>query len=189
MPAKNKTKKKFDTPKKDEKKFKPVYKVASVILFIALVLFLIFSNLLKKKEVNTDYMFKKNGTLTFIDSVGNVKSKIDIQIADNDFDRELGLMFRKHMEENQGMLFIFPQDTIQNFWMHNTYIPLDMIFINSNMTIVTIQHATKTLSNQTYASTAPAQYVLEVNLNFSKKFNIQVGDKISWSSTKAQPNL
>jgi uncharacterized membrane protein (UPF0127 family) len=189
MPAKNKTKKKIDTPKKEEKKFKHVYKVITAILFIALVLILIFSNLLKKKEVNTDYMFKKQGTLTFLNSNNDVKAKIDIQIADNDFDRELGLMFRKHMDENQGMLFIFPQDTIQNFWMHNTYIPLDMIFINSNKVIVTIQRATKTLSDQTYASTAPAQYVLEVNLDFSKKFNIQVGDRVEWSRIKTQTNL
>jgi len=189
MPAKNKSKKKIDTQKKEEKKFKPNYKVIAAIIFIALVLFLIYSNLINKKEVNSDYMFKKQGTLTFLNSNNDVKAKIDIQIADNDFDRELGLMFRKHMDENQGMLFIFPQDTIQNFWMHNTYIPLDMIFINSNKTIVTIQRATKTLSDQTYSSTAPAQYVLEVNLDFSRKFNIKVGDKVEWTRIKTQPNL
>lgn len=132
-------------------------------------------------------MFRKDGTLTFVDSLNNVKAKIDIQIAATDFDRGLGLMYRKHMDENQGMLFIFNKEDIQNFWMRNTFIPLDMIFVNSKKEIVTIQHADQTLSDQTYSSTAPAQYVIEVNLNFTDKFNIKVGDKINW--TKTQPSL
>ena len=189
MPAKKRSKKKAEQPKKEEAKLKPIYKIIPAILFVALILFLVFSNLLKKKDVDKEYMFRKDGTLTFLNSDNAVKDKIDIQIADNDFDRELGLMFRKHMDENQGMLFIFPQEKTQSFWMHNTYIPLDMIFINSNKEIITIRRAVKTLSDQTYTSTAPAQYVLEVNLDFSKKFNIKVGDKVEWSRIKTQPNL
>jgi uncharacterized membrane protein (UPF0127 family) len=184
MPAKNKTKKKMDSLPKEKARLKPVYKIVPPILFIVLVLFLVFSNLLKKKNIDKEYIFRKEGALTFLNSDNAVKTKIDIQIADNDFDRALGLMFRKHMDENRGMLFIFLQDTTQKFWMENTYIPLDMIFINSNKTIVTIQRATKTLSYQSYISTAPAQYVLEVNLDFSKKFNVKVGDKVSWIRIK-----
>lgn len=178
------------TPAKPQKeKVKAAYKIIPAVLVVAVVLFLIISNLLKKKDTDSEYMFRKDGTLTFADSLGNVKAKIDIQIADDDFDRELGLMFRKSMEENQGMLFIFPQETIQNFWMRNTFIPLDMIFINSKSQIVTIRNADKTLSDQTYSSTAPAQYVLEVNLGFANKFNIKVGDKITWKSTRSGTEL
>ena len=93
-------------------------------------------------------------------------------------------MFRKHMQENRGMLFVFPKEGIQSFWMHNTYIPLDMIFVNAKDKIVTIQNADKTLSDQTYSSIKPAQYVIEVNQGFSKKHGLKVGDKISWLKTQ-----
>ncbi len=167
--------------KEGEKKINGTIKIIAAVLLAAVILFLIITNLPKKDNGNKDFMFRKDGELAFIDSASNaVKSAIDIQIADNDFDRELGLMFRKSMEETQGMLFIFPIDTIQNFWMRNTYIPLDMIFVNSKDKIVTIQHATKTLSDQTYASTAPAMYVIEVSLGYTDKYKIKTGDKISW---------
>lgn len=162
-----------------------LYDVFILIAVAAAIIYFLFSqDLFNKKIKDTDYLFRRDGTLTFTDSLGNVKTQIDIQIADNDYDRELGLMFRKSMQENRGMLFIFPQEGIQNFWMHNTNIPLDMIFVNGKDKIVTIQNADKTLSDQTYSSIKPAQYVIEVNLSFSNKFGIKVGDKISWS--KAQ---
>jgi uncharacterized protein len=157
------------------------YDVTILFMVAAAIIYFLFSqNLFNKKITDTDYVFKKEGTLTFTDSLGIVKTKIDIQIANNEYDRELGLMFRKHMQENRGMLFIFPQEGVQSFWMHNTYIPLDMIFVNANDKIVTIQNADKTLTDQTYSSIKPAQYVIEVNLGFAKKYGLKVGDKISW---------
>lgn len=184
-----KAKKKKNTTKQTtiSKKNKPtlsIQKILGGILILAIILYLVLSNILNKSGADQEYMFKKQGELTFLTQQDQVKAKIDIQIADNDFDRELGLMYRKSMEENQGMLFIFPQETIQTFWMRNTLIPLDMIFINSKKDIVTIRNATKTLSDQTYASSEPAKYVLEVNAGYCKRFNIKEGDKIAWSRTK-----
>ncbi len=166
---------------------KLIWKIVPALLIIAIVVYLILSNFLKKNTEDSEYLFRKDGTLTFVDSLNNVKAKIDIQIAASDFDRELGLMYRKQMDENHGMLFIFNKEDIQNFWMRNTFIPLDMIYVNSKKEIVTIQHADQTLSDQTYSSSAPAQYVIEVNLNFTNKFNVKVGDKINW--VKTQPSL
>jgi uncharacterized membrane protein (UPF0127 family) len=161
------------------------YDVTFIFMVAAGIIYFLFSqNLFNKNITDTDYVFKKEGTLTFTDSLGNIKTRIDIQIADNEYDRELGLMFRKHMQENRGMLFIFPQEGIQSFWMHNTYIPLDMIFVNAQDKIVTIQNADKTLSDQTYSSIKPAQFVIEVNLGFAKKYGLKVGDKISWVKAK-----
>jgi len=85
------------------------------------------------------------------------------------------------MEEKQGMLFVFPADAMQSFWMRNTLISLDMIFINSSKEIVTIQKNTKVLSDQSYPSSAPAKFVLEVNRGFTDKYKIVVGDKINWT--------
>ena len=122
----------------------------------------------------------KEGNLTFTDSLNNPITKIDIEIADNDDDRQNGLMYRKSMETNQGMLFIFPLQEMQSFWMRNTLLPLDMIFVNADKKIITIHKNTKILSDQSYASTEPAQYVVEVCAGFSDKYSLKPGDKINW---------
>jgi uncharacterized membrane protein (UPF0127 family) len=152
------------------------------IATIALIVVLVFA-LNNCQDETTDmhyYKFKKEGELTFVDSVENPIIKIDIEIADNDYERQLGLMNRQSMEEMQGMLFIFPQQQYQSFWMRNTLFSLDMLFINSNKEIVTIHKNTTPLSEQSYPSSAPAIYVLEVNAGFCDRHNIKLGDKIFW---------
>lgn len=158
----------------------PVY-IISAIVILAVILYLVIDPFAKKESTDTEYMFKKDGELTFTDSLNNLKTKIDIQIANSDFDRELGLMFRKQMEENRGMLFIFPEEARQSFWMRNTLISLDMIFVNALNKIVTIHRNTQTLSDQSYPSTAPAKYVIEVNGGYCAKHNINEGDKINYT--------
>jgi uncharacterized membrane protein (UPF0127 family) len=130
------------------------------------------------------YTFKKEGELTFTDTLGNEKVKIDLEIADNEYERQLGLMNRKSMEENQGMLFIFPFEKYQSFWMRNTLISLDILFINKDKKIVTIHKNSEILSAQSYPSSAPAMYVVEVVGGFTDKFNIIIGDKIFWMENK-----
>jgi len=136
------TKKKEAVPPSGKKPFPFAYKVIGAGLVIASAVFFVVNNFLKKETPEEEYMFKKEGELLFLDSLNNKKIKIDIEIADNDYDRQLGLMFRKHMEENQGMLFIFPAEEMQSFWMRNTDISLDMIFVNAGQKIVTIQRDT-----------------------------------------------
>jgi uncharacterized protein len=126
------------------------------------------------------YMFKKDGELIFLDSLDNVKAKIEVEIADTEYRRQLGLMVRTDMEANQGMLFIFPDETFRSFWMRNTNIPLDMIFVNSQKQIVTIHKNTTPLAETSYPSTAPAQFVVEVLAGFTDTYGIQEGDKIHW---------
>ncbi len=126
------------------------------------------------------YKFKKEGELTFTKANGDYITTIDIEIADTEVKRARGLMFREHLGENQGMLFVFPEESYQAFWMKNTVIPLDMIFVNKNRTIVTIHKNTTPYSEQTYPSSKPAIYVVEVNAGFTDKYNIEVGDKIAW---------
>lgn len=133
-----------------------------------------------KKEENNVYQFKKNGELTFSTSEKGFISEIDIEIADNDEERANGLMFRTEMKENQGMLFIFERDEPQSFWMRNTYISLDMIFVNSAFEIVTIHKNTETTTDKNYPSTKLAKYVIEVNGGYCDKFGIKQGDKIAY---------
>ncbi|MGQ9644423.1 MAG: DUF192 domain-containing protein, partial [Ignavibacterium sp.] len=153
-----------------------------VIVLIAA--FLIFNNFIKNSKPEMEYYtFTKEGELVFSDSLGNTKAKIDIEIADDDYQRQLGLMNRNEMKENQGMLFIFPRQDWLSFWMRNTLFSLDMIFVDENKKIVTIHKNTRILSDTSYPSSKPARYVVEVISGFTDKYNIQVGDKIDWMGT------
>lgn len=157
--------------------------IGSVIVLIAA--FLIFNNFIKNPKSEMEYYtFTKEGELVFSDSLGNSKAKIDIEIADDDYQRQLGLMNRKEMKENQGMIFIFPRQDWLSFWMRNTLISLDIIFVDENKKIVTIHKNTRILSDTSYPSTKPARYVVEVVAGFTDKYNIQVGDKIDWMGTR-----
>ncbi len=161
-----------------------IQKITIGVLAIAVIGFFIYSNFLKTHESELEYYtFTKEGELTFTDSLGTLKAKIDLEIADNDYERQLGLMNRKEMKENEGMIFLFPKQDYQSFWMRNTLISLDMIFVNDKKKIVTIHKNTKTLSDQSYPSSAPSMYVVEVLAGFTDKHNIQVGDKIDWMGT------
>jgi hypothetical protein len=186
MAQKKRQKTSSDKGKKPKNKPKPsVLKITAIIVLIAAATFIIINNFTNNNEPEVKYYtFKKEGELTFTDSLGNTKVKIDLEIADNEYERQLGLMNRKSMEENQGMLFIFQDERMQSFWMRNTLIPLDMLFINKEKKIVTIHKNTKILSAQSYPSTAPAIYVVEVVGGFTDKYNIVVGDKIFWMGTK-----
>ena len=182
-------KSKGKTDKKDSNKNRPakfsITKIVSVVVICLLIFFFLVNNFMcDENNEETYYNFKKEGELTLTDSSGNFLAKIDIEIADNDYDRQLGLMNRKSMKENQGMLFIFPTERYQSFWMLNTLFSLDMLFINSNKEIVTIHKNTTPLSQQSYPSSKPAIYVLEVVAGYTDKFNIKEGDKIYWIGTK-----
>lgn len=176
------------TEKKGSNK-KLFQKIVIGILALAVISFFVINNFLDKKSEVEYYKFTKEGELIFSDSLGTLKTKINLEIADTEYERQLGLMNRKEMKEDEGMLFIFPDVDYRSFWMLNTFISLDMIFVNENRQIVTIHKNTATLSQKSYASTAPAKYVVEVLAGFTDRHNIQVGDKIDWMGTKlANPN-
>jgi uncharacterized protein len=103
----------------------------------------------------------------------------DVKLATNDAERERGLMFVKKLPEGQGMLFDFQHDEQVSFWMHNTYIPLDMLFIASNGRIVHIAENAKPMSDALIPSQYPVRFVLEVIAGTADKLGIAVGDKVT----------
>jgi hypothetical protein len=161
-----------------------IIQIVTLLLVVALLGFFIVNNFITNEPKVEYYTFTKEGELTFTDSLGTLKIKIDLEIADNDYERALGLMNRQEMKENQGMLFIFPALERQSFWMRNTLISLDMIFVDDNKKIVTIHKHTKILSEQSYPASQPSIYVVEVLAGFTDRHNIQVGDKIDWMGMK-----
>ena len=102
--------------------------------------------------------FLKEGMLSFYTPSNEYITTIDIELAENNDERRLGLMFRKTMADNQGMFFIFPYDAMQSFWMKNTILPLDILYINSDNEIVTIIEDTTPYAETSYPSTRPAMW-------------------------------
>jgi hypothetical protein len=111
---------------------------------------------------------------------GKENIKIDVEIADDLSERTQGLMFRESLNKNSGMLFVFEKEEKHAFWMKNTLIPLDIIFISEDLEIVDIKNAIPCEENncKSYAPKEKAKYVLEVNEKFTLKNSINIGDKV-----------
>ncbi len=168
-----------------KKKNRRTYLIALLIVVIGLILYFMIKPEGNNNSISQDgaleIAFIKQGELVFINSTGtDTLANIDIEIADNNAKRARGLMYRKSIPENGGMLFIQDYEEIQGFWMKNTYISLDMIYVNSNKEIVTIHHNTTPLREWNYSSTEPALYVVEVNGGFCHNRNIKIGDRIDF---------
>ena len=109
--------------------------------------------------------FVKEGNLQFVKEGKPIKS-IEIEVASTVQEIQQGLMYRQNMDESKGMLFMFPDMQPRGFWMKNTLIPLDIIYVDADKTIVSIQKNTTPLSEQNLPSSSDAQYVIEVNAGF-----------------------
>ncbi|WP_417861164.1 DUF192 domain-containing protein [Winogradskyella sediminis] len=154
----------------------------SVVIVFGLVL--LSSCKEEKKTITEDKVvvsFKKEGTLTLkkADSDAIIKT-IDIEIADDEYTTQTGLMYRTKLETNHGMLFIFPNVQMRSFYMKNTKIPLDIIYIAEDLTIVSFQKNAKPMDETSLPSEAPAKYVLEINGGLSDAWQLEIGDKISF---------
>ena len=107
-----------------------------------------------------------------------------VEMAITPEEKEHGLMFRRELPEGQGMLFDFQFDQNVAFWMKNTYIPLDMLFIRSDGRILRIAENTEPLSERNIPSGGPVRAVLEVIGGTAKKLGIAAGDRVSGSIFK-----
>ena len=102
-----------------------------------------------------------------------------VEVVANDEERQQGLMFRKELPEGKGMLFDFATEQPVSFWMRNTYVPLDMIFIRANGRVFSIAENTEPLSERMIPSGGPVRGVLEVVAGTAKKFGIRPGDRVA----------
>lgn len=126
--------------------------------------------------------FTKEGELTFLsDQQHGPKIGLDIELAEDEWELREGLMYRKSMASNQGMLFVMDTEEQQSFWMLNTYIPLDIIFADRRGNIVAIAKNVPPHSLDPVPSKVPAKYVLEVNAGFCDQHGIVVGDRFEWN--------
>jgi uncharacterized membrane protein (UPF0127 family) len=120
-------------------------------------------------------------TIVLSNEKGSVE--LNVEVADDDKKRKTGLMNREKLADNQGMLFIFDQESPVNFWMKNTLIPLDMIFLNADRQVVNIVHHARPCQVENcplYNSVYDTKYVLEVNSGFANAHEIKVGSQAEW---------
>jgi hypothetical protein len=117
--------------------------------------------------------------VTFVSKDSRQKlAKIDVEVAINPAERQQGLMYRSKMDEDKGMIFIFERDDMQSFWMKNTIIPLDIMFIDSKGVINTIHKNTVPFSEKSLPSKSRSQFVVEVNGGYSDRHGIKEGDQV-----------
>lgn len=131
------------------------------------------------KDNASNIRFLKQGELFFIQQNSkDTIASIAIEIADDEREQAQGLMYRQTLPADAGMLFIFEREEIRSFWMKNTYIALDILYIDEAGKITNIHENCEPLKEWEITSDAPALYVLEVNAGFCNMKGIKVGDII-----------
>jgi uncharacterized membrane protein (UPF0127 family) len=113
---------------------------------------------------------------------GSTRALVKVEIVNTPSTREFGLMYRKQLNENAGMIFVFPAPDHLSFWMKNTVIPLDMIFADAHRKIVGIVENAEPFSERPLSVDGDSLYVLEVNGGFSQRHHVHAGDKMKFLS-------
>jgi hypothetical protein len=106
---------------------------------------------------------------------GHDPINVRVEIADDEAERRQGLMYRKQLDPDAGMLFLFEAPQHLTFWMHNTYVPLDMIFIEPSLRILGVVENAEPLTDSSRDVPGNSQYVLEVNAGFSRANGLTAG--------------
>lgn len=112
---------------------------------------------------------------------GDVRNTFQVEVADDPSERSMGLMFRKKLGGNEGMLFIFSQDTTGSFWMQNTLIPLDIIFIDVEKKIINIVGSAEPQTTTPRSPEGPYRYVLEIPGGRAAALGIVPGDRVEFN--------
>ena len=163
--------------------------VPAMMLYLGLVYFIspdipapaIIKNTVQKNKEPAPTAIQEEivySNLQIITSSGTVSVKIET--ASTPEQKTIGLMYRKFLEKNSGMLFVFDKEEPKTFWMKNTLIPIDIIFISSGKKIVSFETMEPCAADPCviYSSGRPAQYALEVNKGFVKENEITTGNQL-----------
>jgi uncharacterized membrane protein (UPF0127 family) len=152
----------------------------NLIIIIVLAAFIVTAYFLFiKKSGEPEWV--KEGEVTFLNKdTKQVLSKIEVEAAINHTERTQGLMYRSEMDEDKGMIFLFEDMDMRSFWMKNTLIPLDIIFIDNKGVINTIHRNTVPYSEKSLPSKQKSQFVVEVNGGYCSRHGIREGDLIEY---------
>ncbi len=106
--------------------------------------------------------------------------EVRVEVVKKRADRSRGLMFREHLDDDAGMLFLFREPEHQTFWMRNTLIPLEMIFIGADRRVVGVSENAQPRTDRSRAVDGDSQYVLEVNAGFARRWGIGPGSRVEF---------
>ncbi|MEM9189974.1 MAG: DUF192 domain-containing protein [Myxococcota bacterium] len=127
----------------------------------------------------------REGTIRVTAQSGDVR--IRVELAVRAFDRERGLMFRRYLPRDRGMLFVFEEMGPREFHMENTFVPLDVLFIDAERRVVGIRPNRRPLSLDGISVEAPSQYVLEVHAGFAERYGVRVGSQVHFEDFDVRP--
>ena len=147
---------------------------------VAVIVFLLPACGSEDTQVLKEATFAVEGTLDFLQADGTPFLRIAVELAETMEEQRRGLMGRRSLPSKGGMLFVYPEAIEQSFWMKNTPLPLDIVFIAEDSTIVNIARRTRPLSEDMIRSMAPAQYVLELRAGFVDRYGIDESTRIQW---------
>ena len=146
--------------------------------FLFVINFIIFISLFTyNAKACSDKKFSKKD-IFILSKFNNQKIRFNVEIADTDLKRKTGLQCKSKMALNEGMLFIWETEDFRSFWMKNTSIPLDIIFLNKNLEIVDIFYNAKPFSLKSISSDKKAKYILELNEGVFYSYKFDLKDKI-----------
>ncbi|HLI82230.1 MAG TPA: DUF192 domain-containing protein [Candidatus Binataceae bacterium] len=126
--------------------------------------------------------------VSIVSADNSTRGTVKVEIADKPDTRELGLMYREHLDDNAGMLFIFPAPTTAQFWMKNTMIPLDMLFADSSGKVLGIVADAQPYSQALLGGFAGTLYVLEVNGGYAAQHHVVAGDRLQFRGFNPHTN-
>jgi len=164
------------------------FRIFSRLSALLLVLTLLIGSSCREegeKSVGTEPVtFKKEGELRVVDAeTDSTLISLDVEIASTDYEVQTGLMYRKDMADRQGMLFVFEDEAPHSFYMKNTLIALDILFIDKDLKIINIHRNAQPLNEAGIPSGGPVQYVLEVNAGMSDRWGLEEGDRIQYEKS------
>ena len=151
--------------------------MATAGLILSMVVFMSF---LSAAGGQSEVSERPDHVLKFRYPEGGLVAAIEVEIADRPDSQARGLMGRTELNCNQGMLFIFEHSQRLSFWMHNTPIPLDMLFIDAQGFIFHIVHQAEPMSDRIYSAPQPGRYVVETCAGFAKNHDIVPGMTVEW---------
>lgn len=162
---------------------------SSNLLFFAVTLCILIAGCSKSDnkdngQPNKGRTIEYSREITFLNSDEQEIITIQAAVADDDDERNMGLMDVNNLPTDRGMLFIFENQRPLSFWMANTPLSLDIFFVNEAMEIVRIHQNTQPFSEKNLASEKPARYVIETNGGFSLTHDIQEGMKVDFQTSE-----
>jgi len=132
------------------------------------------------KKTTYEPKFRKDADGWLLNSGGDTLKAMEIEYAKTAEQIQFGMMYRKTMADNMGMLFFMPRLEPQSFWMRNTYVSLDIVYLDNSKKVVSIQKYAQPLSDKSLPSEGPANYVFEIKGGLSDLIGLKKGDLLVW---------